>query len=49
MARLRRTISLFIAEMRGGPETPFEFHVLAVYLDMKQRKARISWIKNVVL
>jgi len=27
----------------------FQFHVLCVYINMKTRKARIKWLKNVIL
>ena len=32
-----------------GLDREFEFHVLCVYINMKTRKARIKWLKNVIL
>ncbi len=50
-ARLRRTIMTFLAEIYrdAGADTAFVFHVLAVRIDVKQKKSRISWIEHVVL
>jgi len=49
MARLRRIIQTYLAEVGRGPECIFFVHVLVVRIDMKQRTSRIRWIKNVVL
>ncbi len=32
-----------------GLDTEFYFHVLCVYINMKTRKARVKWLKNVIL
>lgn len=49
LARIRRTIGSFLAETGKGPETPFVFHVLAVCMDLQDKKANIRWIRNVIL
>jgi putative endonuclease len=49
LRRIRRTIQTFLAETHRRADSDFYFHVLAVRMDLHQRKASIYWIKNVVL
>jgi putative endonuclease len=49
---IRRMIETYLAE-RGrkdhGQDQEFRFHVLCVYMDLETRKARVKWIKDVIL
>ena len=50
--RLRKTISTYLAEhtRRGNAQDmPFYFHVLCVFMDLKTRRARIRWLKDIIL
>ncbi len=51
--RLRRIIQTYLAQKKRGlsgeSEAEFQFHVLCVYMDLSTRKARIKWIKNLIL
>ncbi|MCX6716067.1 MAG: YraN family protein [Candidatus Taylorbacteria bacterium] len=49
MSQIRRMIRTFLMETNRGVESEFYFHVLCVYMNMKTRKARIKWIKNIIL
>ena len=49
---IRRMIETYLAEQgsRGfGRDQEFRFHVLCVYMDLDTRKARVKWIKDVIL
>jgi putative endonuclease len=47
--RLRRIIQTYLSERGYGLEYQFQFHVLCVFLNETTRRARIKWIKNVIL
>lgn len=47
--KIGRMIQTFFAETRRNLETPFNFHVLCVYLDMQNRRGRVKWLKNLVI
>jgi putative endonuclease len=47
--RLRKIIQTYLAEKAIGSEDPFFTHILCVFFDEKKRRARIKWIKNVIL
>lgn len=49
LGQIRRMVRTFLAESAFHAETEFRFHVLSVYLDMKTRKGRVKWIKDVIL
>ena len=46
---LRRIIETYLDEKGGGIGTPFQFHVLCVYMDMNTHRARVKWLKNMIL
>lgn len=46
--RIRRTIETYLISKRIG-NTPWQFDILLVYLDMKQRKAKVKTIENIIL
>ncbi len=48
LKRLSRTIQTYLIHKRIG-NTPWQFDVLIVYLDMKNRNARVRTIANVIL
>lgn len=47
--RLKRTIQTYLAEKHYGIDEAFQFHVMTVYLDTLNRKARINFLENIVL
>jgi Holliday junction resolvase-like predicted endonuclease len=47
--RLRRVIQTYLLEKRIGLGAEFLFHVVVVYMDMKTRRASVSFIENVIL
>jgi putative endonuclease len=50
MRKLRRIIETYLSEKGSyGLETPFQFHVLCVYMDMKTHRARVRWLENIIL
>jgi putative endonuclease len=44
-----RMIETYMAEKGYSADTEFYFHVLCVYMDMENRRARVKWLKNIVL
>lgn len=47
--RLRRMVETYLEEKGGGLNREFYFHILCVYLSIKNSSARVKWIKNVIL
>jgi putative endonuclease len=47
--KIRRMVQTFFDEKGIGQEVDFQFHVACVYMNMQTRKARIKWIKNIIL
>ena len=47
--QIRRMVETYLSESNRGPNTEFTFHVLSVYLNMVTRKARVKWLKDVIL
>ena len=47
---LRRIIQTYL-DNKGeeGMGTEFQFHVLCVYMNLNTRKARVNWLKNIIL
>ena len=48
MKRLSRTIQTYLIHKRIG-NTPWQFDLLLVYLNIKERKARVRVIENIIL
>ncbi len=48
LRRLSRTIQTYLINKRIG-NTPWQFDVLLVYLDLKNRTARIKTLENIIL
>jgi Holliday junction resolvase-like predicted endonuclease len=46
---IRRMIETFLGESKRGLGVEFHFHVLCVYMNANTRRARIKWIKDVIL
>lgn len=48
LKRLARTVQTYLIHNRIG-NTPWRFDLLVVYLDIKDRKARVRVVENVIL
>ncbi len=48
LKRLSRTIQTYLIHKRIG-NTPWQFDLLLVYLDIENRKARVRTIENIIL
>jgi putative endonuclease len=48
LKRLSRTIQTYLIHKRIG-NTPWQFDLLIVYLDIDQRKARVKKVENIIL
>ena len=46
---IRRMVETFLAEWGRGADVEFHFHVLCVFMNMRTRRARVKWIKDVIL
>ena len=46
---LRRIIETYLDFSKRGLDAEFQFHVLCVYMDMETRKARVKWLKNIII
>ena len=49
LKRLRLTVETYLSDRFRGEDTPFQFHVLCVYLNQNTQKAHVEWIENVIL
>lgn len=49
LRQISRMVDTYFMERKVTCETAFSFHVICVFMDMNERKARIKWIKDVVL
>ena len=47
--RIRRMIETYLEETGRGLGAEFQFHVLSIYMNENTRKARVEWMKNVIL
>jgi len=47
--QLRKIIQTYLTDKGYGLDYDFNFHILSVYMNEKTRKARVKWIKNVIL
>ncbi len=46
---IRRMIEVYMAYTNRGVDVQFQFHIMCVYMNMENRKARVKWLKNVIL
>jgi putative endonuclease len=46
---LQRIIQTYLAEKGRGLGADFHFHVLCVFMNEKTRRAKVKWIKDVIL
>jgi Holliday junction resolvase-like predicted endonuclease len=46
---LRKIIQTYLAEKRKGPDMEFYFHILCVFMNIRTRRARVQWIKDIIL
>ncbi len=46
---IRRMVETYLADKKQGIDVEFQFHVLSVYMNEKTRRARVKWLKNVIL
>jgi putative endonuclease len=44
-----RMIETYMEDKNCSRETPFHFHVLSVYMDVVKRRARVKWLKNLIV
>ena len=47
--RIRRMIETYFDEREGKSEVEFKFHVLCVFMSVKERRAKVKWIENIIL
>ncbi|MEK7642016.1 MAG: YraN family protein [Patescibacteria group bacterium] len=47
--RIRRMIETYFMEKEVSREDSFQFHVLCVYMNISTRRARVQWLKNIIL
>jgi putative endonuclease len=46
---IRRMVETYLSDRGWGIDAGFHFHVLCVFMDMTARRARVKWIKDIVL
>ncbi len=49
LRRLRRTVEAYLTDKGGGLDAEFQFHVLCVYMDISARRARVKWLRNLII
>lgn len=49
MKHLRRIIETYLDFTKRGLDAEFRFHVLCVYMDMETHRARVKWLKDIIL
>lgn len=49
LGQIRRMIQTYLVDQKISPDRGFQFHVLSVYLNVKQRKARVVWMENLII
>lgn len=49
LKRLSRVIQTYLIEKHVSPETPYQIDVVAVWVDVKTKKARVEFLENVIL
>ncbi len=47
--QLRKIIQTYLIDNDLGLDYSFQFHIISVFMNEKTRKARVKWIKNVIL
>ena len=47
--QIRKMVQTYLADKKIGPGAEFQFHVLSVYMNEKTRRARVKWLKDVIL
>ncbi len=47
--QIRRMIMTYLEESKRGFDFEFRFHIICVYMNMKNRRARVRWIENLVI
>jgi len=46
---ISRMIETYLDEKGRGLDAEFQFHVLCVYMNIKTRRAKVEWLKNIIL
>ena len=46
---IRKMVETYLAEGKRESDTEFYFHVLCVFMNLESRRAKVKWIKNVIL
>jgi putative endonuclease len=46
---IRRMVETYLADKKIMADQEFQFHVLSVYMNEKTRRAKVKWLKNVIL
>ncbi len=49
VCRIRRMVQTYLEDKKRGLDADFRFHILCVFMNMKTRKAKVKWIKDLVL
>lgn len=49
MRHISRMIETYLADNNRELDSEFQFHVISVYMNEKTRRARVKWLKNVIL
>ena len=47
--KLRKMIQTYLSFTDRGLDADFQFHVLLVFMNIETRKAKVKWLKNVIL
>ena len=47
--RLKRVIQTYLLDKKHGLDSEFKFHIISVYMNQNTRKARVSFMENVIL
>lgn len=49
VSHIRRMIETYFYENNLDINTEFQFHVLCVYIDFRNKNSKIKWLKNIIL
>jgi putative endonuclease len=47
--RLKRTIQTYLLEKKYNIEAEFKFHIIIVYMNLNTRKAKVTFMENIIL
>ena len=47
--RLKRTIQTYLLENKYNVEAEFKFHIVVVYMNINTRKAKVTFMENIII